>query len=62
MLSLPEDWDFSMKGLETLSGDGITAVRTALGELERAGYVKHRRYRNERGQLKGTEYFIYEQP
>ena len=51
-----------MKGLETLSGDGITAVRTALGELERAGYVKHRRYRNERGQLKGTEYFIYEQP
>ena len=62
MLSLPEDWDYSMSGLEKLSAEGITAVRTALGELESAGYVKHRRYRNERGQLKGTEYFIYEQP
>lgn len=62
MLSLPEDWDFSLKGLEKLSGDGMTSVRSALKELEEAGYVKRGRFRNELGQLKGTEYFIYEQP
>ena len=40
MLSLPDDWNYSMKGLETLSKDGIDSVRTAMKELETQGYVE----------------------
>ena len=62
MLSLPEEWDYSMSGLEKLSAEGITAVRTAIRELEKAGYIERHRLRNERGQLEDTEYVIHEQP
>lgn len=40
MLSLPDDWNYSMKGLATLSKDGIDSVRTAMKELETQGYVE----------------------
>ena len=40
MLSLPDDWNYNMKGLATLSKDGIDSVRTAMKELENQGYVK----------------------
>lgn len=62
MLSLPEEWDYSMGGLEKLSSEGITAVRTAIRELEAAGYVERRRLRNAKGQLEDAEYIIHEQP
>ena len=62
MLSLPEDWDYTMKGLALINKDGVGSVKSALDELEEAGYVLHRRIRNEKGQLKGTEYFIFEYP
>lgn len=62
MLSLPEEWDYSMSGLEKLSAEGITAVRTAIRELEAAGYVERRRLRNSKGQLEDAEYIIHEQP
>lgn len=39
MLSLPDDWNYNMKGLATLSKDGIDSVRTAMKELENQGYV-----------------------
>ena len=34
MLSLPEDWDYSLKGLATLNKEGIDAIRSAINELE----------------------------
>lgn len=49
MLSLPDDWNYNMKGLATLSKDGIDSVRTAMKELENQGYVKKDRSRNEAG-------------
>lgn len=39
MLSLPEEWDYSVSGLITLNADKETAVKTALKELEKSGYL-----------------------
>lgn len=62
MLSLPEDWDYTLKGLAAICGDGVDSISSALKELEQAGYVVRSRVRNERGQLTGTEYIIYQIP
>lgn len=62
MLSLPEEWDYTLKGLSTINREGIDAIREAVRELERAGYVTRARARNEKGQLSGTDYVIHEQP
>ena len=62
MLSLPEDWDYTMAGLAHISKEGIGSIKSAIDELEDAGYIVHGRIRNSKGQLKGTEYVIYEHP
>lgn len=62
MLSLPDDWNYSIKGLVTLSKDGRDSVMTALKELESEGYIVRRRLRNTRGQVTDTEYIISETP
>ena len=62
MLSLPEDWDYTMQGLVQINKESIDAIREAVRELERAGYIKRSRERDERGCLRGTVYTIYEQP
>lgn len=62
MLSLPDDWDYSVAGLTTLSKDGKDGVMTALAELEKFGYLTRTRMINDKGQFDGIEYNIYEQP
>ena len=62
MLSLPEEWDYTLKGLSSINREGIDAIREAVRELERAGYVTRARARNENGQLAGTDYVIHELP
>ena len=62
MLSLPEDWDYTLQGLAQSNKESIDAIREAVRELERAGYIKRSRERDERGCLRGTVYTIYEQP
>ncbi|GHV07082.1 transposase [Clostridia bacterium] len=62
MLSLPEDWDYTLKGLSQINRESLDAIRTAVQELERAGYITRSRERNEKGQLCGAEYVIREQP
>ena len=62
MLSLPEDWDYTLQGLAQTNKESIDAIREAVRELERAGYIKRSRERDERGCLRGTIYTIYEQP
>ena len=61
MLSLPDDWDYSIAGLETFASDGSTATRSALKELEACGYLTRRAIR-ENGKIKDWEYNIYEIP
>ena len=62
MLSLPEDWDYTLKGLAQINKESIDAIREAVRELERAGYIARSRERDARGCLRGTVYTIYEQP
>lgn len=62
MLSLPENWDYTLAGLARISLEGKDAVRAAVVELEKAGYVTRSRVRNEKGHLQGTEYVIRERP
>ena len=61
MLSLPEDWDYSLEGLSRINKEGIDAIRTAIRELERFGYLERHRVRDELGKLTGTEYIVHEQ-
>ena len=62
MLSLPEEWDYTLKGLSQINREGIDAIREAIRELERAGYVTRTRVRNEKGQLGAADYVIHEFP
>lgn len=62
MLSLPEDWDYTLKGLSMINRESIDAIREAVRELEQAGYIIRTRKRNEFGHLKGTDYTIFEKP
>lgn len=62
MLSLPDEWDYTLRGLASISREGVDAIREAIRELEDAGYIVRSRGRNEKGQLSGTEYVIYENP
>ena len=62
MLSLPEDWDFTLKGLSLINREQIDAIRAAVRELEKAGYIVRSRERDSQGRLRGADYIIYEQP
>lgn len=62
ILSLPDDWDYSVKGLVTLAKDGFDSVKTTLKELEETGYLVRKRDRNYHGQLSKMIYTIYEEP
>lgn len=62
MLSLPDDWDYSIAGLVTLSKDGKDSVMTALAELEEFGYLTRSRLTDKKGRFSGVEYQIFEVP
>lgn len=62
MLSLPENWDYTTKGLASICRDGIDSISSAIKELEENGYIIRRRLRNKNGQLTNIEYTIFEQP
>ena len=53
MLSLPDDWDYTLQGLAQINKESIDAIREAVRELERAGYIERSRERDERGCLRG---------
>ncbi|MDT2935497.1 DUF6017 domain-containing protein [Lactococcus lactis] len=62
MLSLPEDWDYTLAGLSHINRESIDAIRTAIWELEKVGYITRRQGRDDRGKMTAIEYIIYEQP
>lgn len=62
ILSLPDDWDYSVNGLVTLAKDGYDSVKSALKELERNGYLVRTRARKGHGRLGSMIYTIYEEP
>lgn len=62
MLSLPENWDYTLRGLTEINKENLDAIRSAMRELEQAGYIIRSRKRDDRGRLRDAEYVIYEQP
>ena len=62
MLSRPNDWKYTIEGLAVMCTNGVASIRRIVGELEEHGYITRRRERNGKGQLKGMEYMIYEDP
>ena len=62
MLSLPEDWDYTLGGMAQINREKIDAIRAAVRELEAAGYIVRSRERDAKGRLRGADYVIYEQP
>ena len=62
MLSLPEEWDYTTRGLAAICKDGVDAIGAAIKELETCGYLVRHRLRDDRGRMRDTEYVIYESP
>ena len=62
MLSLPEDWNYTTRGLAKICKEGVDAIGGALRELESAGYIVRHQMRDRQGRICDTEYVIYEQP
>lgn len=62
MLSLPEEWNYTTRGLAAICREGVDSIGAALRELEDAGYILRNRLRDAKGRISDTEYVIYEQP
>ena len=62
MLSLPEDWDYTLAGLARINAEGKDAIRAAVVELEKAGYVQRRQTTDKAGKFGANEYIIREYP
>ena len=62
MLSLPDEWNYSTRGLAAICKEGVESIGTTLKELENAGYIVRNRLRDSKGRITDTEYVIYECP
>lgn len=62
MLSLPDNWDYTIKGLSCINKEGLDSIRSTIQELELAGYIERRRTRDTRGRFFTSEYIIREKP
>lgn len=62
MLSLPEDWDYTIRGLTHICREGRDAIQGAIVELEEAGYIQRQQRHDENGKFAGNEYVIHEAP
>ena len=62
MLSLPEDWDYTTRGLAKICKDGVDGITAQLKELEKYGYLIRHRIRDSNGRIVDMEYVIYERP
>ena len=62
MLSLPEEWDYTTRGLAKICKEGVDAIGASLKELETGGYLVRRQLRDSQGRITDTEYTIYECP
>ena len=62
ILSLPEDWNYTTRGLAAICKEGVDSIGAALRELESAGYLTRHRLRDKGGRISDTEYVVYESP
>jgi hypothetical protein len=62
MLSLPDEWNYTTRGLAAICKEGVDSIGGALREMEREGYIVRNRQRDAQGKITDTEYIIYEKP
>lgn len=62
MLSLPDNWDYSIKGLTAINKESYDSIRTILNELEKFGYLQRIQIKDGKGKFVEVEYTIYESP
>lgn len=62
ILSLPDNWDYTLAGLAKIANDGAASVRAGIVELEKAGYITRSQGRNEKGIFGKNIYNVYEIP
>lgn len=62
MFSLPDNWDYTLAGLAKINREKVDAIRTAIWELKKFGYITRRQTRDPNGRMSKTEYIIYEYP
>ena len=62
MLSLPDEWNYTTRGLAAICREGVDSIGAALKELENHGYIRRTQLRDEKGKITDTEYVIYEMP
>ena len=62
ILRLPDDWDYTLEGLAHICKEGKDAIRSAIVELERAGYIERRQTHAADGSFAGNEYIVHEAP
>lgn len=62
MLSLPDEWNYTTRGLAAICKEGVDSIGAALRELEKQGYIIRNQLRDSKGRISDTEYIIYEHP
>jgi len=62
VLSLPEEWNYTTRGLAAICKEGVDCIGASLRELESAGYLERNKLRDDKGRITDTEYIIYEYP
>lgn len=62
MLSLPDDFNYSISGLTALFSDGESSIRSGLDELKSSGYLKVNRITDSKGKVVDWEYTVYNKP
>ncbi len=62
ILSLPDNWDYTLSGLSVINKEGVDSIRTAVNELEASGYIIRSQGRSNNGKFGNNEYIVYEKP
>lgn len=62
MLSLPDEWNYTTRGLASICKESVETIGKTLRELESAGYLTRRQLRGKNGRITDTEYTIFEKP
>jgi len=62
ILSLPEEWNYTTRGLAAICKEGVDSIGASLRELETAGYLQRNQLRDGKGRITDTEYIIFEFP
>lgn len=59
--SLPDDWRYTQAGLAHVAGMGRDQIRSALAELEKAGYLTAEQAHDEGGKFSGAVYVLHDE-